>query len=160
MSSTAQGARRRPRGRVYTDQRLHGGQGVNGGAGNPPAPDPPLCMTDHPPAYYALIHSPKYPSIQTPPSSANQHPPGVYIFQKDIVRMETTVYTPINDYAMPTILAEKALKDLHNAALNREFDKAIEFALEAAVQCRMASAALWAMDEEERRRDRQVAVGS
>ena len=117
-------------------------------------------MTDHPPAYYALIHSPKYPSIQTPPSSANQHPPGVYIFQKDIVRMETTVYTPINDYAMPTILAEKALKDLHNAALNREFDKAIEFALEAAVQCRMASAALWAMDEEERRRDRQMAVGS
>lgn len=74
--------------------------------------------------------------------------------------METTVYTDIIDYAMPTMLAEKALRDLHNAALNKEFDKAIEFALEAAVQCRMASAALWAMDEEERRRDRQVAVGS
>jgi hypothetical protein len=74
--------------------------------------------------------------------------------------METTVYTPINDYAMPTMLAEKALRDLHNAALNREFDKAIEFALEAAVQCRMASAALWAMDGEEKRRDRQMAVGS
>jgi len=74
--------------------------------------------------------------------------------------METTVYTPINDYAMPTMMAEKALKELHNAALNKEFDKAIEFALQAAIQCRMASSALRGMAEEERRRDRQVAVGS
>jgi hypothetical protein len=74
--------------------------------------------------------------------------------------METTVYTDIIDYAMPAMMAEKALKGLHNAALNREFDKAIEFALEAAIQCRMASSALRGMAEEERRRDRQVAVGS
>jgi hypothetical protein len=152
------------RGSVYG-----GWDGVNGGAVDPPYPDPPLCMTDHPPAYYALIHpniyppihSPKYPSHRsTPPSSPNQHPPGVYIFQKDIVRMQTTVYTDVIDYAMPTMMAEKALKELHNAALNREFDKAIEFALEAAVQCRMANAALRQMQKEERRRDRQVAVGS
>ncbi len=73
--------------------------------------------------------------------------------------MQTTVYTPdmINDYAMPTMLAEKALKELHGAALNKDFDKAIEFALEAALYCRSASAALWAMAEEEKRRDRQVA---
>jgi hypothetical protein len=74
--------------------------------------------------------------------------------------METTVYTDIIDYAMPTMLAEKALKDLHNAALNGQFEKAIEFALEAAVQCRMANAALRQMQKEEIRRDRQVAVGS
>jgi hypothetical protein len=74
--------------------------------------------------------------------------------------METTVYTDVIDYAMPTMMAEKALKELHNAALNKEFDKAIEFALEAAVQCRMANAALRQMQKEERRRDRQVAVGS
>jgi hypothetical protein len=74
--------------------------------------------------------------------------------------METTVYTDVIDYAMPTMMAEKALRDLHNAALNKEFDKAIEFALEAAVQCRMANAALRQMQKEERRRDRQVAVGS
>jgi hypothetical protein len=74
--------------------------------------------------------------------------------------METTVYTDVIDYAMPTMMAEKALKELHNAALNREFDKAIEFALEAAVQCRMANAALRQMQKEEIRRDRQVAVGS
>ena len=74
--------------------------------------------------------------------------------------METTVYTDVIDYAMPTMMAEKALRDLHNAALNKEFDKAIEFALEAAVQCRMANAALRQMQKEEIRRDRQVAVGS
>jgi len=74
--------------------------------------------------------------------------------------MQTTVYTDVIDYAMPTMMAERALRDLHNAALNREFDKAIEFALEAAVQCRMANAALRQMQKEERRRDRQVAVGS
>lgn len=74
--------------------------------------------------------------------------------------MQTTVYTPINDYAMPTMMAEKALKELHNAALNREYEEAIKWALKAAVHCREASAALWAMDGEEKRRDRQVAVGS
>jgi hypothetical protein len=74
--------------------------------------------------------------------------------------MQTTVYTDIIDYAMPTMLAEKALKDLHNAALNKEFDKAVEFALEAAIQCRMASSALRQMQKEEMRRDRAVAVGS
>jgi len=117
-------------------------------------------MTDHPPAYYALIHPNIYPPINPPPSIPKPYPPGVYIFQKDIVRMQTTVYTEIIDYAMPTMLAEKALKDLHNAALNGEFEKAIEFALEAAVHCRAASSALWAMDGREKRRDRQVAVGS
>lgn len=76
--------------------------------------------------------------------------------------MQTVVYTPqmINDYAMPTMLAERALKELHQAALSRDFNKAIEKALEAAVYCRSASAALWAMAEEEKKRDRQVAVGS
>ncbi len=74
--------------------------------------------------------------------------------------METTVYTDIIDYAMPAMMAEKALKGLHNAALDREFDKAIEFALEAAIQCRMASSALKDMKQEEMRRDRQVAAGS
>lgn len=66
----------------------------------------------------------------------------------------------INDYAYPAMMAEKALRELHNAALNKEFDKAIEFALEAALQCRSASAALWAMDQEEKKRDRSLAVGA
>jgi hypothetical protein len=74
--------------------------------------------------------------------------------------MQTNVYTPINDYAMPTMMAEKALKELHNAALERRYEDAINWAMRAAVHCREASAALWAMDGEEKRRDRQVAVGS
>lgn len=76
--------------------------------------------------------------------------------------METTVYTHdmINDYAYPTMMAEKALKKLHDAALRKEYEKAIEWALIAAVHCREANAALRAMLEEEKRRDAAVAVGS
>lgn len=76
--------------------------------------------------------------------------------------MQTTVYTGnmMNDYAMPTMLAEKALKELHQAALHRRFDEAIEKALEAAIHCRSASAALWAMAEAEKKNDRKVAVSS
>lgn len=75
--------------------------------------------------------------------------------------MQTTVYTQqmINDYAYPTMMAEKALKELHNAALRREYEQAIQWALKAAVHCREANAALWAMSEEEKKRDRAVAVG-
>jgi len=65
---------------------VYGGwDGVNGGAVDPPAPDPPLCMTDHPPAYYALIHSPKYLSIQTPPLHPPIHTPQGYIFFRKIL---------------------------------------------------------------------------
>lgn len=119
-------------------------------------------MTDHPPALYAQFHTNITSPINTPHPSPKPHPTGVYIFQKDIVRMHTTVYTQqmINDYAYPTMMAEKALKELHDAALRREYEKAIEWALKAAVHCREANAALWAMSEEEKKRDRAVAVGS
>lgn len=65
-------------------------------------------------------------------------------------------HDPINDYAMPTMMAEKALKQLHQAALDKNYDDAIKYALEAATQCRSASAALWAMAEKEKRRDKAV----
>ena len=52
------------------------------------------------------------------------------------------------------------MKELHDAALRREYEKAIEWSLKAAVHCREANAALWAMSEEEKKRDRAVAVGS
>lgn len=76
--------------------------------------------------------------------------------------MQTNVYTQemINDYAYPTMMAEKALRELHNAALNREYEEAINWALKAAVHCREANAALWAMSEEEKKRDRPLAVGA
>jgi hypothetical protein len=36
----------------------------------------------------------------------------------------------IIDYAKPTILAEKALKDMHNAMLERRYEDALGFALD------------------------------
>lgn len=42
------------------------------------------------------------------------------------------------DYAMPTMMAEKALKDLHEAMLMKQYDKALEFALIAIAETRMA----------------------
>lgn len=72
--------------------------------------------------------------------------------------MQTTVYTDIIDYAMPTMKAERALKEMHEAALMRKFDKAIELALVAAVHCREAKHAFEYMKERER--DRAGAVGA
>jgi hypothetical protein len=38
----------------------------------------------------------------------------------------------IKDYAYPTMMAERALKDLHNAVLDKQWDKALEMSREAA----------------------------
>jgi hypothetical protein len=42
------------------------------------------------------------------------------------------------DYAHPTMMAEKALKDLHNAMLMRQYDEAIEKGMEAIAEVRLA----------------------
>jgi hypothetical protein len=42
------------------------------------------------------------------------------------------------DYAHPTMMAEKALKELHNAMLRREFGAAIEHGMTALVEVKMA----------------------
>lgn len=42
------------------------------------------------------------------------------------------------DYAHPTLMAEKALKDLHNAMLERRYEDAIEHGLQAIVETRLA----------------------
>lgn len=42
------------------------------------------------------------------------------------------------DYAYPTMMAEKALKDLHNAMLDKKYDEAIEQGMEAIVACSTA----------------------
>lgn len=62
-----------------------GWDGVNGGAVDPPYPDPPLCMTDHPPTYYALILPNIYPPIKTTPHQSPIHTPGGYIFFRKIL---------------------------------------------------------------------------
>lgn len=53
------------------------------------------------------------------------------------------------DYAHPTMMAEKALNELHLAMLRRDYDTALEQALEAATQCRIISVSIRHMAEEE-----------
>lgn len=46
------------------------------------------------------------------------------------------------DYAYPCMMAEKALKDLHNAAIEGRLEDALEHALEAITQARLTYQAL------------------
>lgn len=46
------------------------------------------------------------------------------------------------DYAYPCMMAEKALRDLYNAAIEGRLEDAQELALEVATQARMAYVAL------------------
>ena len=46
------------------------------------------------------------------------------------------------DYAYPCMMAEKALKELYNAAIEGRLEDAQELALEVATQARMAYVAL------------------
>ena len=54
----------------------------------------------------------------------------------------------IIDYSLPTMKAERALKDLHKAALLKNYDVAIEKAMEAVVESRMAMQNLKLMREQ------------
>jgi hypothetical protein len=55
--------------------------------------------------------------------------------------------TEIVDYAYPCMMAEKALRDAHNAVLERDLDEAIEQTIEALVQTRMMLVSLKHMKE-------------
>lgn len=48
----------------------------------------------------------------------------------------------MNDYAYPTMMAERSLKDLHNAMLENRHDDALMAALNVIVETRMAIAAI------------------
>ena len=58
----------------------------------------------------------------------------------------------IIDYAYPTMMAERALNELHRAMLKRDYNTAMEQALEAATQCRIISVTLREMAEKEQER--------
>jgi hypothetical protein len=55
------------------------------------------------------------------------------------------------DYAYPCMMAENALKDLHNAAIEGRLEEAKEHALEAVTQARLTYQALVAMSERQAR---------
>jgi hypothetical protein len=56
----------------------------------------------------------------------------------------------IVDYAYPCMMAEKAVKNIHDAALHNKLDEAIESATIAITELRLALAALKIMKEEYR----------
>lgn len=53
----------------------------------------------------------------------------------------------IVDYAYPCMMAEKALKDLHNAMLETRYDDALKHALDAITETRMAYNSIKVMQE-------------
>jgi hypothetical protein len=62
----------------------------------------------------------------------------------------------IIDYARPTLLAEKALKDMHNAVIEKRYADAKENALEALTQLRLAYQAIC----EEQKNVRKASTGA
>lgn len=55
----------------------------------------------------------------------------------------------IVDYARPCMMAEKALKEAHDAVLKNDFDGAIEQTLQAIVEARLMLVALQIMKEKQ-----------
>lgn len=52
------------------------------------------------------------------------------------------------DYAYPTMMAEKALKELHEAMLARKYESAKEAALRCMSECKIAYHAITVMEED------------
>lgn len=55
------------------------------------------------------------------------------------------------DYAYPCMMAEKALKNLHNAMLENKYEDALDQALEAMAQVRLTLIAIKDMQEKAKR---------
>ena len=55
----------------------------------------------------------------------------------------------IVDYAKPTMMAERALLEMHRAALARDYGRAIELSMAAAKWCGLAMSALVVMKADE-----------
>jgi hypothetical protein len=55
----------------------------------------------------------------------------------------------IIDYALPCMMAEKALKDSHNAVLEQDLDLAMTQAMEAVLQSRVLYTSLRHMKEQQ-----------
>lgn len=63
----------------------------------------------------------------------------------------------IVDYAHPTMMAEKALKEMHWAMLDNDFDKALEFGMAALVETKLA---VNAIKHQKEMRDAMVKKGN
>ena len=63
---------------------------------------------------------------------------------------QATEIAEIVDYAKPCMDAEKALKDAHDAVLDRKFDEAMTKTMDALVSARLMYGALRHMKEQQR----------
>ena len=61
--------------------------------------------------------------------------------------MEVANREELIDYAMPAMKAERALREVHNAALLKDYDTAIAKAVEATVEARLLMQSLRIMQE-------------
>ncbi len=66
----------------------------------------------------------------------------VNVNRAEIAHQHTNKYLMNLDYAYPTMMAEKALKDLHNAMLENRYDDALLAGLNAIVDVRLALVAI------------------
>ena len=53
------------------------------------------------------------------------------------------------DYAYPAMMAEKALKNMHDAMLENKYDDALEYAMKAIVETRLAYQSIVHMKEKQ-----------
>lgn len=117
---------------------------------HPPAPVPPRTHMRHPPAHYARIHTNEYTCGITPPLIPKPKHPPLYIFLEN-TKMHTNVRTEeVVDYAYPAMMAERALKRVHDAALDNDFDLAMDEAVNAMAQVRKLHAALCVMQDKQK----------
>ena len=74
--------------------------------------------------------------------AVNARPATVNVNRAEIAHQHTNKYLMNLDYAYPTMMAEKALKDLHNAMLENRYDDALLAGLNAIVDVRLALVAI------------------
>jgi hypothetical protein len=66
-----------------------------------------------------------------------------------VVSKEPPHEEPMIDYAYPCMMAEKAIKDLHNAMLAKKYTEALVHAETALVEVRLTAAAVRHMQEKD-----------
>lgn len=66
-----------------------------------------------------------------------------------IVNNEVKMQEALVDYAYPCMMAERALKDLHDAMLRKKYDEALEHGLRALTEVKLTINAIKHMQEDE-----------
>ena len=111
---------------------------------------PPACGQQAP--VHTLRSNPlKQIYLKHTPFFIFSNPPRYIYFWK--TQMQTSVLTTkIVDYAYPAMMAERALKRLHEAALNKDYEAAMDEVVKAIEQMQYLHTALWVMQDREESR--------